>query len=133
MSKGFSLDDLDATRASAEAFEFEYMAPDGSGTGVFLSVLGAQSEAVVKEVARMINDRRRKEAARKLKGKNADIDTMESDVEMGSQLAAIRLVGWRGIIEPFTPENALRLCSSNRDVAAQIIEQSDAMGNFMKL
>lgn len=135
--KGVSLDDLDATKASAEAFEFEYVTPAGENSGIFLSVLGSQSETVTKEVARLINERRRKQAAREVQQKvgvgvkTVEFDTLESDVEFGQRLAAVRLVGWRGITEPCTPENALRLCRSNREIAAQITLNSDEMANFM--
>lgn len=136
--KALSLNDLDATKASAEAFEFEYLI-DGESSGVFFNVLGAESEVVTKEVAKLINERRRKQAAREASQKigtgqkTVEFETMESDVEFGQRLAAVRLVGWRGITEPFTPENALRLCKSNREVAAQITVQSDTVANFIKL
>jgi len=54
----------------------------------------------------------------------------EDDVDAGKRLAAVRMVGWRGITEPFTPENALRLCYSNPLVAAQVTENSDNTANF---
>ncbi len=103
-----------------QAFEFEYInTATGVRSGVFLSVLGGQSEVVTKEVTMLINERR-KQANR------------ESNIEFDQRLAAVRLVGWRGITEPFTPENALRLCKSNRDITAQITQQSDYMANFIE-
>lgn len=133
----FSLEQLDSTKASAKGFEFGYKDPGtGGSTGVFFTVLGSESEVVTKEVARLINERRRKEAARLAKsGKNdaPEFDTLESDVEFGQRLAAVRLVGWRGITEPWSVENALRLCKSNRDIATQINLESDKLGNFIKL
>lgn len=87
---------------------------------------------------KMINSRRQKEAAREATkrvgvGKRAaDFEPFESDVEFGQKLAATRLVGWRGIDEPFTAELAMRLCARNEHIAAQIMQQSDEMGNFMK-
>jgi hypothetical protein len=138
LNEGFSLDDLDATKASSEAFEFEFLNVNGDGSGVFLKVLGGQSETVTKEVARLINERRRKEAARAVQRavgvgkKNIEFETLEDDVAFGQRLAAVRLIGWRGIREAWSPENALRLCSTNRDVAAQIVQHSDAMENFMR-
>lgn len=133
----FSLDQLDATKASDEAFEFEFIDAAGNSTGVMLSVLGGQSETVTKEVARLINERRRKEAARAVQqknsnSKNVEFEPMENDVEFGQRLAAVRLVGWKGISDPWSPENALRLCRSNRDVATQVTYQSDTMANFMQ-
>lgn len=138
-SKAFSLDQLDATKAAAQAFEFEYInSATGEGTGIFLSVLGGESETVTAEVAKLVNERRRKQAAREVNQKvgvhkAVEFEPMESDVEFGQRLAAVRLVGWRGISDAWSPENALRLCRSNRDIAAQITQQSDASANFIKL
>lgn len=133
-----SLDDLDTSKASAEAFEFEYINAVGEPSGVFLSVLGSQSETVTSEVARLVNERRRKEAQRDaarqmISGpRKVEFETLESDVEFGQRLAAVRLVGWRGITEPWSPENALRLCRSNRELAAQVTTQSDLTRNFTR-
>jgi hypothetical protein len=133
-----SISDLDTSRASSEAFEFEYVNALGEPSGVFLQVLGSQAEAVTQEVARLVNERRRKEAARDVARKvgtgprAVEFETLESDVEFGQRLAAVRLVGWRGITEPWSPENALRLCRGNRELAAQVTMQSDMTGNFTK-
>jgi len=136
--KTFSLDDLDATRASAEAFEFEYVNPAGDATGIKFKVLGGQCEAVTSVVNKLMNERRRKEAAREIKrkvgvgAKTVEFEPLEDDIAFGQRLAAVRLVGWSGIKEPWSPEGALRLCQTNRHIATQITEQSDEMANFMK-
>lgn len=136
--KEFSLSDLDATKAGEKPFEFEFLDPEGEGTGIFFSVLGSESETVTKEVARLVNERRKKEATRNMnngfRGKsNVEFESLESDVEFGQRLSAVRLVGWRGIKEEFTREGALLLCQTNRRAAAQITQQSDKPANFMKL
>ena len=154
--QAFSLDDLDAASASAHAFEFEYLDDRGEPTGIWLSVFGGESEVVQAETARLQNDRRRKQAAREINQKigvgkhKADFEPFESDVEYGKRVASVRLAGWRGagqvdgltaeqkerfrgIAAPFTPENALRLCKSNALIAAQVTEQSEASGNFIKI
>lgn len=136
--KSFSLSDLDATKASESAYEFQYLLPGGEGTGIYFSVLGSETETVTKEVARLVNERRKKEAIRNMNQNfrnknNAEFEPLESDIEFGQRLAAIRLVGWRGIQEEFNAENALKLCQSNRDIAAQITQNSDNLANFMKL
>lgn len=137
-AKTLSLDDLDHAHKSDAAYEFEYLTPDGDGTGVFISVLGGQAETVTREVAALLNDRRRREAMRAMKARGgkkqaAEFDPIEEDIEFGQRMAAIRIVGWRGIAEPFSRENAMRLCATNREVAAQVIEHSDNMANFTKL
>ena len=136
----FSLADLDTARASEVPFEFEYLNTNGDQTGVFLSVLGGNSDAVREAAAELINARRQKQAAREAQkarsGRNvpsAEFDSVEDDIAFGQRLAAVRLVGWRGIKDPCTPENALRLCSTNPNAAAQVMEQSDNLANFTKI
>lgn len=134
---GVSLDSLNMVRASDSPFEFEYITPDGRQTGIFLKILGGQSEVVTKAASKMINDRRRQLAAKELSkragSKQIDFDPIENDIEFGQRLAAVRLVGWSGITNEFTPENALLLCQTNKFIAAAIIEYSDDVANFMKL
>lgn len=133
-----SLDSLDATKASAEAFEFEYINPAGDPAGIFFKVLGSQCEKVTDEVSKLVNDRRRKEAAREIKRKigvgqkAVEFELLEDDITFGQRLAAVRLVGWRGIKEPWSEAGALKLCQTNRHIAAQITAQSDEMANFMR-
>lgn len=135
-TKPVSLDDLDASKASDEGFEFEYINHLGKHTGIFFKVLGGESETVKSEIARLQNERRRQHASREVNrrvgvgAKKVEFDTFESDVDYGRRLAAVRLIGWRGIADPFTPENALRLCKSNSHIAEAITAQSEAMENF---
>jgi hypothetical protein len=134
----FSLDDLDAAKASDEAFEFEYINKAGAPTGIFFSVFGAESEIVRAETARLQNERRRKAAAREINqkigvNKPVEYDKFEDDVAYGRQMSAMRLAGWRGITDEFTKENALRLCKSNEHIAMAITQASEEMGNFIKL
>lgn len=155
-SKPVSLGDLDAAKASDKGFEFEYTNPAGKPTGIFFKVLGGESEMVKAEIARLQNERRRQHAAREVNrkigvgAKKVEFDAFEEDVAYGRKLAAVRLIGWRcpgqteglsdeqkgrfsGISDPFTPENALRLCQSNSHIAEAITEQSEAIENFTQI
>jgi hypothetical protein len=135
-----SLADLDAVKASETPFTFEYVKPNGDASGIMLQVLGGNSDAVRTVAAEMINARRSREATKEMQrqrsGRNGagkvDFDPVESDIAFGQRLAAVRLVGWEGIQEPWTPENAATLCRSNSHLAAQVMEQSDDLANFMK-
>lgn len=131
-----SLSDLNARAAADTAVEFEYVTAAGEPSGVFLSVLGAQSDKVTGEVNRLLNARRQKEAVQestRMGGRSqATFTPIEDDIAFGQRLAALRLVGWRGIKEPFSPENALLLCQTNADVADQVIKVSSDAGRFMK-
>jgi hypothetical protein len=132
-----NLADLDARSASEAAFEFEYLLPSGAATGVFLSVLGSQSPKVSSEINRLVNERRRQQAVAdaqpQLRGAEPTFTPVESDQEFNQRLAAVRLAGWRGLDDEFTPENALRLCQTNQDISDQIIQRSNNVANFLKL
>lgn len=132
-----SIADLDAVKASSKPFEFEYIKPDGTPSGVFLQVLGGQADKVREATAALQNERRQRQAQREVAKRVAgaqrkiEYDKYEEDVEHGKLMAASRLVGWRGLDDEFTPANALLLCQVNADIAAQILEKSDALENFM--
>lgn len=133
-----SLAQLDARKAGETPFEFEYVLPNGSGSGVFLSVLGEQCEKVSDEINRLVNERRRREQMAAVQASNsrpgqAPVASVESDIEFAQKLAAVRLVGWRGIEEPFTPENGLQLVKSNADAMQQIIDASKSVTNFLRV
>lgn len=136
MTKTLSLADLNARAASEKAFEFEYLI-EGEGTGFFVSVLGRSSDTISKALNAEMNARRRKLAiaeARNARARpgSAEFEPIEGDIEFGQRMAALRMVGWRGVPEPFTPEAALQLCQDNPDLAAQVVEASDNLANFMK-
>ena len=132
-----SLKSLNARAAADVPFEFEYILPNGEGSGIFLSVLGAQSKTVTAEVNKLMNERRRVEEIAAINARTGGrkagvIIPVEDDIAFGQKLAAVRLVGWRGIAEPFDPDLALALCEMNHDLCNQINEQSNAAENFMK-
>lgn len=131
-----SLGQLDAVSASDTPFEFEVQTPSGAGMGIFLSILGSQSERVVKETNRLVNERRRADAIRQaVAGSRRPGDAVtpvEDDIGFGQRLSSVRIVGWRGIKEEFSPELALKLCQSNADISGQVLDKSNDMGNFIK-
>lgn len=133
------LDDLNATKASSAPFEFEYIDHKGNPTGIFFIVLGGESEEVKAETCRLQNERRQRAAARAVSQRvgvitrKAEFDRYEDDVEYGRRIAASRLIGWRGIDDEFSKENALKLCQNNDHIAATITAQSEAMENFIKV
>lgn len=137
MTNEISLDDLDLVSHSAKAFEFEYIKPNGDASGIHFSVLGGNADVVRQAAEELIDARRMKAARREMlaaKGGRGvapvEIDKTADDVAFGQRLAAVRLVGWRGIKEPFSVEGAVKLCKSNPHIAAQIMEQSDEVGNY---
>jgi hypothetical protein len=132
-TKLFSLADLDVTKQSEAGFEFEVQDDStGKGIGVHLTVIGAHAPAVQKFTSKKLNDRRAFDEMNERRGKKAQIRKIEDDVEFGIELAAIRIVGWRGISEEFSQANAIQLCTVNPTIREQILKASEDLANFTK-
>jgi len=133
MEQAISLDQLNLTKQSETSFEFEVVDDaTGKGTGIYLSVIGAHSATVQNFIRKSLNERRRFEDMQEKRGKKSSFRPIEEDIEFGTELAAIRVTGWRGISEPFTPEGALKLCTINPPIKEQILKASEDIANFTK-
>lgn len=131
--KMFSLNDLDITKQCEGGFEFEVTDDNtGKGTGVYLTVVGAHAESVQKFTSKKLNERRIFDDMNERRGKKAQVRRIEDDVEFGIELAAIRIIGWRGISDEFSPENAIKLCTVNPTIREQILKASEDLANFTK-
>lgn len=124
-----SLDSLNVAKQCESAFEFEYINESGSNTGVFLTVIGSHAPELQKWVNSELNKRRNFEAMQTKRGKDS-VRLIEDDIDFGVELIALRIKGWRGINEPFTPENALRLCEINPLIVEQVKAASENLANF---
>lgn len=131
-----SLDDLDVSKACEVAYEFEVKNEiTGKGTGVFLTVIGGHAQKILDYSKKEMNARRVAEAMadkRDPRGKNpeAKVIPIEQDIEFSTELVAMRIVGWRGISDPYTHENAVRLCKINPPIKEQILAVSEDLKNF---
>jgi len=134
MAKTFSLDQLDLTKQCEGGFEFEVLDENtGKGTGIHLTVIGSHAPAVLAFTAKSLNARRVQDEMQEKRGKKAKLRTIEEDIEFGTELAAIRVIGWRGISDAFTPEGAIRLCTINPPIKEQILKASEDLANFTSL
>jgi len=127
----FSLDDLNLVTASENSFEFEYFKGDGRPTGVYISVLGSQAPKVQEWIRKTLNRRRSQEAIAAKRGKEVE-RLVEDDEDFAIGAAAVRIVGWKGIREPYSPESALKLCRNNSEVRDQVFEASNNLANFTR-
>ena len=129
---GISLAALDLTASADRGYEFEYVSEaSGMPSGVFITVLGSNSQKVNDWTRKELNKRRLREAMRVKKGKD-DVVLVEEDEEFGIHSAVIRVQSWKGIDEPCTPENIERLCRTNVEILNQIMKNSNELGNFIK-
>lgn len=130
-----SLKDLDVTKLADVPFEFEVTDElTGNGIGLFLSIIGDHSQEILDVIKAHENAARTAEAmAAKSdpRGKQLRVVKFEDDVEYSNELVAIRVKGWRGIVEPFTPAGAIELCRINPPIKEQILAKSKDLKNFM--
>jgi len=128
-----SLNDLDVTKACEVQFEFEVKDEDGKGTGIFLTVIGGHAQAISDFTKKRLNEYRVAEAMaekRDPRGKTPRVVSIEDDMEFSTELVAMRVTGWRGISEPYSHENAVKLCTINPPIKEQILAVSDDLKNF---
>ena len=94
-------------------------------------MLGSQAPKVQEWVRKSLNRRRSQEAMAAKRGKDID-RTVEDDEQFGVDAAAIRIVAWRGITEPYSHESALILMANNSEIRDQVFEASNNLGNYTK-
>lgn len=137
MSKeeGFDLGALDTKTACNKPFEFEVKHPiSGTGLGVFISVLGKDSNAYRAKV--------REFAEQNLRGKAGNVSIEQLEAKNVTALVAAT-VGWRstsegdgkvklnGEVLPFSSENARKVYSEIEPVREQAQEAVNALENFI--
>jgi len=129
-AKTFSLSDLNIQDKCQNAVAFTPVDSSGKPLGIELDVIGAHAPVVQKWVNGALNDRRRADALASRRGKNTDVRPIEDDIEFGVEVISIRIIGWRGITEQWSPENSLLLCKTNPDICSQVREFSEEIANF---
>jgi len=133
-SKTVSLEDLNISKQCENAFEFQYIAPGGVKSGIYISVIGSNAEKVRQHSISEANRARKEAALRKeaeQKGKTCNEFTpIEEDIEYFIRDAAIRIVAWRGIEQECNAENAQHLCRINSEIRRQAVEASNELSNF---
>ena len=126
-----NLQDLDLT--TEQGYEFEYVSESSAiPSGIYITVLSSTSETVKKWIRQSLNKIRTREAMQAKRGKDVEVRTVEDDEQFSIESAAVRIIGWRGIAQEFTPELAVKLCTINPEIRAQVIKESDELGNFIK-
>ena len=130
----FSINDLDVAKACETPFEFEVKDDEtGKGTDIFISVIGGHAKVLADCITNKLNERRTADAMslkRDPRGKQTHIVPVEDDIEYNTELIALRVTGWRGISEPYSHENAIKLCTINPSIKEQILAVSENLKNF---
>jgi hypothetical protein len=126
-----SIDDLDLTAASDAPFDLEVLSIKGVKTGITIQVLGNESQKVQEWTNRQANRIRTQATQKSVTGKDK-VRTAEEDDEYVIESAVVRIVGWSGLKDEFTKDNATKLMVRNVHVRMQVMTASNDLGNYSK-
>lgn len=130
-----SLSALNVTKASETPIRVPFIDTNGEATGVVFLVLGDQSTVVKAGLQELLNEQRRAAAAAEARAPlpgEVNYRPVQDDVDFVNRSAALRLVGWEGIEETFTPDLGLELVKHNPEARDQIVGASSRVGRFTK-
>jgi len=127
---------LNFKAASEQPFEFEFLLPGDEPSGFFLSIIGSQSDTIEKASNALTDNERRAELvvaaqAAKARADHPPIRPVAETIKGGREMVAKRIVGWRGIDVPYSPEKALELVNQNLEVYNQVLKNSNDIRNFV--
>lgn len=130
--KTVSILDFDAVKDSSTAINVDMKSPDGESLGVSFKVIGKNADEVQALQRKMMRKRQAEEFLAQRKGKPLEPTPIEELEEQGLELAAVRVVGWEGVNEPFDKALLKQVLKRNPHWVEQIIEESNADANFTK-
>lgn len=124
---------FDAVTECEDGHEFELKDKDGiTGTGVKLVILGKHADVVNKWLNKTVNAMIRERQIAERKGRGVDAKSLDEIREHNIDGAVIRVIGWKNVKQPFTPELLKASLKRNPHWVDQIVEESDNLGNFSK-
>ncbi|HYE46220.1 MAG TPA: hypothetical protein VEA44_10660 [Caulobacter sp.] len=131
----FSVDDILRKVAGDEAAELPIYNNKGDPTGIVFLVKSDQAPGVKEALTALGDGRRRKEnmlaaQAQKARPGHEPFITVEEDAEFVRQAAVVRLAGWRGIKDEFSPATALKLLAGVPAWATQINQKAQELAGF---
>lgn len=123
---------------SCEAgYSFEPRFPDGSATGVRVTVRGPDSRGARDHAARRFAELQARELAAKKAGREPDPLRPEEIEEHLIELALVYTIGWEGVVDdgvplPCTPQNARTLYRLYPWLRSQVTTAAQDLGNFVR-
>jgi hypothetical protein len=130
-----SIESLNLQKQCGESVPMPVLDLEGNPIpGIELYVLGSHAPSVKEWLYKQLNQERQAIALKtRRKGKaGLDVTPIEDDIEFGNEAVAVRIVGWKGLTEPWSPEQALRLCTINPEILRQVREFTEELRNFSK-
>lgn len=141
--KAFDLGSIDTVAACNKGAEIELRHPaTNEPLGIFWTVLGTDSDAFREYTKESLNDRIRKEALAKKRGRDVEVRTIEDSEQDTINLLTVCSTGWRSIDKPtiafkgeelqFNVANVKRVLTELPWIRRQIDEAIGDLENFMK-
>ena len=128
--KTVSLESLNLSKDCEQGYEFELVDVKGNGSGIFLTVLGQHAEEPKKAIRKRLNAEITQNAMLQKRGKDVPVKTIETLRDDNLHDSAVYVTGWKGITEPCTLENVIKLFTINQEFMRQAIEESQKLENF---
>lgn len=122
--------EFDLVGACETGHSFELRNPDGSVTGISVTVLGGFAPEVVAWSAAVAEKFMNEQRMAQRKGKSAKAKTTDELKAQNIDGAVVRVSGWAGVRQPFTPELLRAALNRNPHWVAQIVDESENLGNF---
>ena len=133
MENLIDIEGLDVVSGCETARPFEMMNVDGvTGSGVTLLIIGDHAD----EIKKYFNGAAKKQAvAMKMADKAGKVDQfMERSIDTREEKeiegTAIRVKGWQGVKQDYTPDLFKRVLAKNPHWIPQIVKASENIGNF---
>ena len=132
-SKQFSINDLKASTYADIPRDMEIInEATGEGTGIILKVLSDESTTFKAYQKKIINISRQKAAIAAKTNRPQEVETFEETEISYNKAVAARIVGWEGIVEEYSAENAYQLVSNSESIGRQVLKCSAEPVDFMK-
>lgn len=121
---------FDLVGACETGHSFELRNPDGSVTGISVTVLGGFAPEVVAWSTAVAEKFMNEQRMAQRKGKSAKAKTTDELKAQNIDGAVVRVSGWVGVRQPFTQELLRAALNRNPHWVAQIVDESENLGNF---
>lgn len=137
-SKVLDLSTLDTTTACNAGAKVELRHPStNEPLGIYINVLGRDSDVFKEYIRQSINDTLRRSALAKKRGRDVDVPTVETQEAETIDLLTVCTTGWEGIVMKgealaFNVANVKRVYTEMAWVRNQINEAIGDLENFMK-
>ena len=132
---GIDILGFDTVSQCENAHELAMLAPDDmTETGISFMVLGSHADVVKAHFKQKTKAFMTKSAIAEKQGKSEEFTEKLVDAKDQNEIdgAAVRVVGWVGVKQEFTPALLKQVLAKNPHWISQIVKFSENIGNFTK-